>query len=341
MNTTKNTILIPAETMRQCFIDILSKTGYDTGKSKQLADVFTQNSIDGIYTHGINRFARFVEHTKKGVINKDAVPSVVSRSNGIEQWDGNLGPGILNALASTDQSMRLADQYGIGCVALRNTNHWMRAGAYGWRAALKGYIFIGFTNTIANMPPYGAINAKLGNNPLVLAVPYNDTAIVLDMAMSQYSFGSMELKAMNNEMLEVAGGYDEQGNLTTDPAAILRTRSPLAIGYWKGAGLSLLLDIIATVLTGGLATHEISKHSIEYGMSQVFISIDSKRLSNYSSIPVLIENIIEDYKQSVPRDKNKPITYPGERALKNREQNLEKRIPVIQKVWDEIQKINS
>lgn len=341
MNPTQNTILVPAETMRQCFNDILSKTGFATDKSEQLADVFTQNTIDGIYTHGVYRFTRFIEHTKKGVINKDGVPSLVSGSNGIEQWDGNLGPGIVNAIASTDQSMRLADQYGIGCVALRNTNHWMRAGAYGWRAALSGYIFIGFTNTIANMPPYGAINAKLGNNPLVLAVPYNDTAIVLDMAMSQYSFGSMELKAMKNETLEVTGGYDELGNLTTDPAAILKTRNPLAIGYWKGAGLSLLLDILATILTGGLATHEISKRSIEYGMSQVFISINSKGLSNYSSIPVLIENIIADYKQSVPRDKSKIITYPGERVLKNREQNLEKGIPVIQKVWDEIQKLNS
>ena len=341
MNPTQNTILIPAETMRQCFIDILSKTGYATDRSKQLAEVFTQNSVDGIYTHGINRFARFIEHTKMGVIVKDAIPSLVSRSNGIEQWDGNLGPGILNAIASTDQSIRLADQYGIGCVALRNTNHWMGAGTYGWRAALRGYVFIGFTNTIANMPSYRASNAKLGNNPLVLAVPYKDTAIVLDMAMSQYSFGSMELKAMKNEMLEVPGGYDEQGNLTTDPAAILKTRNPLAIGYWKGAGLSLLLDIIATILTGGLATHEISKRSIEYGMSQVFISINSKSLSNYSSIPGLMESIISDYKQSVPRDKHKPVTYPGERALKNRAQNLEKGIPVVQKVWDEIQNINS
>jgi len=340
MSSSQNTILIPAETMQKCFSDVLFKIGFTADKSNQLADVFTQNSIDGIYTHGVNRFARFVEYVQKGVINKDAIPTLTSKSNGIEQWDGNLGPGILNAIASTDRAMQLADQYGIGCVALRNTNHWMRAGAYGWKAALSGYIFIGFTNTIANMPAYGSINAKLGNNPLVIAVPYDDTAIVLDMAMSQYSFGSMELKSMKNEMLEVVGGYDEHGDLTTNPGAILKTRSPLAIGYWKGSGLSLLLDILAAVLCGGLSTHEISKHSIEYGLSQVFISINTKRLSNSSSIPGLIENIIADYKQSIPRHKNEAITYPGERVLRNRQQNLEKGIPVLQKVWDEIQKLN-
>jgi 3-dehydro-L-gulonate 2-dehydrogenase len=189
--------------------------------------------------------------------------------------------------------MKLADEYGIGCVALSNTNHWMRGGAYGWQAAMTGYVFIGFTNTIANMPAHGAINAKLGNNPLVIAMPYNDTAIVLDMAMSQYSFGSMELSAMKNEDLKVYGGYDKGGNLTKNPADILESRRSLPVGYWKGAGLSLLLDLLATVLSGGLPTHEISKRGIEYGLSQVFISIKIKNLPNYSSIPLLIESIIK------------------------------------------------
>jgi 3-dehydro-L-gulonate 2-dehydrogenase len=78
-------------------------------------------------------------------------------------------------------------------MALSNTNHWMRGGAYGWQAHLQVMHLYGFTNTIANMPAHGAIDSKLGNNPLVIALPFNDTAIVLDMAMSQYSFGSMEL----------------------------------------------------------------------------------------------------------------------------------------------------
>jgi 3-dehydro-L-gulonate 2-dehydrogenase len=40
------------------------------------------------------------------------------------------------------------------------------------------------------MPAHGATDARLGNNPLVIALPYSDSAVVLDMAMSQYSFGS-------------------------------------------------------------------------------------------------------------------------------------------------------
>jgi 3-dehydro-L-gulonate 2-dehydrogenase len=336
MSSRQKIIFVTTKEMQQCFKSILLKTGFDEDKAERLATAFTQNSLDGIYTHGVNRFPRFIEYTKNGYVRKDADPSLKSKNNGIEQWDGNLGPGILNAIGSTSQSMKLADEYGIGCVALSNTNHWMRGGAYGWQAAMGGYVFIGFTNTIANMPAYGATDARLGNNPLVIALPYKDTAIVLDMAMSQYSFGSMELSAMKDEMLTVYGGYDKEGNLTKDPKAIIETRRPLPVGYWKGAGLSLLLDLLVTILSAGSSTHEISKRNIEYGLSQVFISINIKNLPNHSSIPTLVNNIINDYKQSVPGTEETIITYPGERVLKNRKQNSENGIPVLKSVWEDI-----
>lgn len=340
MSSQQKIIFVTTKEMQQCFTSILLRTGFGEDKAERLATAFTQNSLDGIYTHGVNRFPRFIEYTKNGYVKIDAEPSLNSKNNGIEQWDGNLGPGILNAMTATNRSINLADEFGIGCVALRNTNHWMRGGAYGWQAATAGYAFIGFTNTMANMPAHGAIDTRLGNNPIVLALPYKDSCIVLDMAMSQYSFGGMEMSAMKNESLQVYGGYDPEGNLTKDPASIIKSRRPLPVGYWKGAGLSLLLDLLAAVLSAGLSTHEISKRNIEYGMSQVFISINIKKLPNHSSIPVLIDNIITDYKQSVPEAEHVLISYPGERVLNNRRRNSENGIPVIKQVWDEILNLN-
>jgi 3-dehydro-L-gulonate 2-dehydrogenase len=335
----RNTILIQAAEMQLYFEKILKKNGFQKNTALQLASAFTENSVDGVYTHAVNRFPRFIEYVQKGYIKIDAVPSLKSKSNSVEQWDGNLGPGILNAVFATDQCIKLADENGIGCVALSNTNHWMRGGRYGWQAAKAGCVFIGWTNTIANMPAWGAKDPKLGNNPLVIALPYNDDAIVLDMAMSQYSFGAMEMSVLKNEKLSVTGGFDSDGNLTNDPAAILKSKRPVPIGYWKGAGLSLLLDILAATLSGGLSTHEISKKETEYSLSQVFIAINLKKMPHYSSVPAIIENIIADYKQSMPQGGNSVITYPGERVLRTRKQNLEQGIPVIREVWDQILKL--
>ena len=305
-------------------------------KALQCAEIFTNNSVDGVYTHGVNRFSTFVKMIDDGFVKPNNFPSLKSKHAGIEQWEGNLGAGPLNAIHATDTAIKLSQQYGIGCVALSNTNHWMRGGAYGWHAAKKGFIFIGWTNTIANLPAWGAIDNRLGNNPLVLAVPFKDEAIVLDMAMSQYSFGSLHQAKMKDEKLLVDGGYDIGGQLTKDPFEIITSKRPLPIGYWKGAGLSLLLDILATILSGGLSTKEISNNEIEFSLSQVFIAINISKLKNHSSIPGMIENIINDYHQSATQDEENKILFPGERVLATRKNNLANGIPVIKSIWEAI-----
>ncbi len=329
-------IKVPAAEMQETFLKILEKIGFTREKALACADVFTENSVDGVYTHGVNRFPRFVEYTKVGLVIPDAEPTRTGGFGGLEQWDGNLGPGPLNAIFATNRATQLAKENGIGCVSMCNTNHWMRGGFYGWQAAKKGCIFIGWTNTIANMPAWGAIDAKLGNNPLVFAVPYEREAIVLDMAMSQYSYGALELYKIKKQPLPVQGGYDKDGKLTNDPSAILESQRVLPIGYWKGAGLSFLLDVLATVLSGGNSTSQVTAKGTEYAVSQVFVAIDPTHLHNYKTISSAIQQILEDYHQSVPQDASEKILYPGERVLDTRRKNIEHGVPVSKDIWDSI-----
>ena len=325
--------------MKERFTGILLKQGFTKDRALQCAVHFTDNSVDGIYTHGVNRFPRFVQYIKEGFVKVEATPALENTCGGIQQWSGNLGPGILNALHATETVIGLAKQHGIGCVALRNTNHWMRGGTYGWLAAKAGYVFIAWTNTTANMPAWGAKDTRLGNNPLVMALPFNEEAIVLDMAMSQYSYGGLELSSMKNETLSVYGGFDTEGTLTKNPAAILASNRPIPMGYWKGSGLALLLDLLATILSGGLATHEISTREGEYDLSQVFIGIDISKLGDHSNIAKVVQEIIDDYHRSVPAGESKKILYPGERVLLTRKNNSANGIPVIKEVWDEIRQL--
>lgn len=328
-------LLIPAGEMCTVFSGILMRLGFSGQKAGQCAEVFTANSVDGVYTHGVNRFPRFVSYVKKGYVHINAAPTLSGGFGSMEQWNGNLGPGISNAIAATERAMELANKNGIGFIGLANTNHWMRGGYYGWQAAKKGFVFIGWSNTIANMPAWNALDNRLGNNPLVVALPFKSEAIVLDMAMSQFSFGTLEQAAMRKEALPVVGGFDKNGEVSKDPAAIMESGRVMPVGYWKGAGLSLLLDLLAAVFSGGVATHEIGKLEAEYALSQVFICIDLARLPNHSAIASVVGNIIADYKQSV-RVAGKEISYPGEGVLNRRKKNSEAGIPVLKKVWDDI-----
>ncbi|MEO5602140.1 MAG: 3-dehydro-L-gulonate 2-dehydrogenase [Cyclobacteriaceae bacterium] len=330
------TILLPYSEIESALYQILLQHGLSDTRAKMLAEVFTSNTLDGVYSHGVNRFTKFIQYLKLGYIKADASPVCKNKMGSMEQWDGQSGPGPINAIASVDRAMELARQYGMGCVSLSNTNHWLRGGTYGWQAAKAGFVYIAWSNTIANMPAWGATDPKLGNNPLIIAVPHEGEAIVLDMALSQYSFGALEIKKQKKEMLPIPGGYDKKGNLTTDPAAIMESWRPLPIGYWKGAGLSLLLDVLATILSGGLSTSQISQQKFETNLSQIFIAIDISKLYNYSTIATAIQQIVDDYHASIPEKAGTKIRYPGEQVLAVRKENSEKGIPVLRKTWEEV-----
>lgn len=331
-----NKIYIPLETLQETLAQILLKHGFTSEKAVKCAAVFVQNSLEGVYSHGVNRFPRFVRYIRKGYIDVNAAPSLVNAVGAAEQWNGNLGPGPLNATLATERAMQLAEANGIGMVTLAHTNHWMRGGTYGWQAARRGFVFLGWTNTEANMPAWGGKNKKTGNNPLVFAVPFGEEAIVLDMALSQFSFGTMENSALEGKKLSVPGGFDCNGQLTDSPSEILTSRRPLPVGYWKGSGLSLLLDILAAILSGGKSTSEVSKHPDEVGVSQVFIAISLQKLHNFPAIQHTITGIINDFLHSEPAGNGFPVRYPGQRVVETRRENQAQGIPVNRKVWEEI-----
>src|SRR5262245_45606299 len=258
-------------------VRVLTALGFSEARARGSATLFTETQLDGVASHGLNRFPRFVKQVRAGVVNVNAEPRRVASFGPWEQWDGNLGPGNLNATAATSRAIALSREHGLGLVALAHTNHWMRGGTYGWQAALAGFAFTASTNTPPNLPPWGTRSSKLGNNPLIIALPRDHAPVVLDMAMSQFSYGKMERLQLRGEPLPFPGGYDENGKLTTDPGAILRTWRALPIGYWKGASLALVLDLLAAVLSGGQTTHEIGQQKEESGLSQVFLVIDVNR----------------------------------------------------------------
>jgi 3-dehydro-L-gulonate 2-dehydrogenase len=336
MESTERNIRISSEKMKSEFLRILLDHGFEQKKAEKCAEIFTLNSLEGVYSHGVNRFSRFVKNIKEGFIKPDAVPSLSHRSGSLEQWDGNLGPGPLNASFATERVMELALETGIGLLGLANTNHWMRGGTYGWQAARKGFVFISWTNTCQNMPAWGAKDPRLGNNPFVFAVPYNNEAIVLDFAMSLFSYGKMETFKNEGRKLPYPGGFNRKNELTDDPDEILHSWRPLPLGYWKGASLSLMLDILAATLSGGLSTHQIKSCVSESSISQVFIAINLKCLKNYPSIQNTIDLIIKDLKNSDPESESSKVRYPGESVAQIRNENLRKGIPVNTGIWKKI-----
>lgn len=304
----------------------------------ECARLFSEATLDGVYTHGLERFPRFASYLEKSWVRAGARPSLVAGLGAWERWDGNLGPGNLNAQAAMARAVTLAKTNGMGCVALANTNHWMRGGQYGLQAADSGCLGLCWTNTKPNLPAWGSREAILGNNPLVICVPREGGHVLLDMAMSQFSYGKLEAYAAQGEELPVEGGYDMEGRLTRDPAAILASLRPLPVGFWKGSGLSLLLDLMGTILSGGESVGGLGKRGEEYGLSQVFIAFDPA-LAGSSGGAAAVEEMEARVRGASPAEGFEGVSFPGERRIAIRAQNLALGLPLRQGLLTELRSL--
>jgi 3-dehydro-L-gulonate 2-dehydrogenase len=304
---------VPFTELASTLAAILVRIGFDPNRAEHCARLFAETTRDGVYSHGVERFPRFLEMICNGTVDIHATPECTQQFGALERWDGHRGPGNLNAWASMARAIELSADHGIGCVALANTNHWMRGGSYGWQAADAGVIGVCWTNTLANLPPWGASVPALGNNPLIIAVPRPAGHVVLDVAMSQFSYGALATYRRTGHPLPVDGGFDAEGHLTRDPAAIM-------------------LDMVAALLSGGLATHQIPTEPVkETGLSQIFLALNLAKLQPTEASAQAADAIVDSLLAS-----GASVRYPGQQVLKTRAENLALGLPVREELWDNL-----
>jgi 3-dehydro-L-gulonate 2-dehydrogenase len=317
-------VIVAYQALSDTLTRALEQVGLEANRARHCAQIIADSTRDGVPSHGLNLFPRLIAMIRSGVVDTAAQVRRVSAAGGLERWDGQHGVGALNAWDAMDGAIACARAHGIGCVALANTNHWMRGGTYGWQAADAGMIGLCWTNTLPNLPPWGLDEPRIGNNPLVIALPRPEGHLVLDMALSQFSYGALAAYRARGEMLPVPGGFDVSGAITHDPAAIEASRRPLPIGFWKGTGLSIMLDAIAASLAAGRATHQISAApEQETNLSQVFIAIDAAALGGAEEVGRIADALISDLR----------TRYPGQRTLAARRQHTRDGIPVDDTAW--------
>ena len=310
----------------------------DHETAERFAEVFAGNSLDGVYSHGMNRFPRYLGDMSSGLCDAKVTEAErISGLGGLEVWDAHFGVGPLIAQQMAQRAIELAKTHGIACVALRNNSHWLRAGRYGLMMADAGMMGICMTNTCMNLTAYGAMEPSTGNNPVTFAIPRKAGSLVMDMAVSQYAFGKLEIMAQEGGMLDTACGYDLEGNLTNDPKKITESKLMMPMALWKGSALSIMIDLMTSMLSLGRTSLKIGDPSEdEAGMSQMFICMNPAAVVDMDKAEEQMEKTIEFLNALEPMPGMSPVRAPGQNLDKTRARNLERGIPVTEETWQKI-----
>ena len=306
--------------------------------AKRFAEIFAGNSLDGVYSHGMNRYPRYLSDMESDLCDAKVTQAErVSGLGGLEVWDAHFGVGPLIAQQMAERAIELARTHGIACVALRNNSHWLRAGRYGLMMADAGMMGLCMTNTCMNLVAYGAKEPSTGNNPITIAIPRRAGSLVMDMAVSQYAFGKLEIMAQEGGMLDTQCGYDTDGNLTNDPKKIVESGLMTPMALWKGSALSIMIDLMVSMLSQGRTSLAIGTPAdVEKGMSQMFVCMNPAAVIDMDKAEAQMEKTIAFLNSLEPKDGVHGVHAPGENLEKTRARNRECGIPVTEDTWQKI-----
>lgn len=302
----------------------------------RFVDGLVDADLRGHWSHGVVRVPPYVRALAAGVVNPAPRVEAVRRFGATALLDGDNGHGVVIGQVATDRAVDLAGRHGVGIVAVRNSNHTGMLATHVLRAASRDMIGYFTSNAPAIMAPHGGREPRMGNAPFAYAIPRRaGDPIVLDMASSQVARGRVRMHADRGEPIPEGWAIDERGVPTTDAAAAMRGSVVPMAGY-KGYGIALVSEILASVLPGASLSLEMPRAFLEAGSSMLdswgsghlAMAINVEAFADPEEFKAGVDRLVTCLKETPPAEGVDSILVPGEPEWIRRRHRIRHGIPL-------------
>jgi (2R)-3-sulfolactate dehydrogenase (NADP+) len=238
-----------AEVHRAAY-DALRASRTSEPNARHVAQSVVQAEAEGIRSHGLLRVPTYCEHAQCGKVDGQALPTVERARAAVwiaDARDGFAHPAIAAGLT---RLVPEAKQCGVAVLAIKNSYNCGVVGHHAERLAEQGLVALICANTPAAIAPWGGNKPLFGTNPIAFAAPRaGEPPLVIDQSASVVARGEVMLRATQGREIPLDWALDADGKPTSDPKAALAGSMQPAGGY-KGAGLALMVEVLAAALTG-------------------------------------------------------------------------------------------
>jgi len=243
-----DTVTVRAAHLRELLRRIFRAAGFSDAHALIEAEVLAWANLRGVESHGIFRVPRYVAAIRDGEINPRPDIRVVAGAGASSIIDADRSAGPIAMTFGMDHALALARRHSVGWALIRNTTHTGPMGYYARAAAAHGMIGIVASASRPIMAYHGTRSPTVSTNPIAIAVPQGSAApLVLDMATAAIAWGKLSQARQSASPLPANVALDAEGNVTTDPR---RAALPLPLAGAKGAGLSLMIECLVSLLAG-------------------------------------------------------------------------------------------
>ena len=247
------------KTLREIGYELFEAAGCRKEDSHAVVDHIVESNLFGHDSHGVMRYAEYLRALREGRFHPRATPEVLADRPCTAVVDAKGALGQIGANFAANLAVKKARESGLATIALRNTSHIGRVGAYPLQVARQGLIGLVFVNAGRlgyQIAPFGGIDGRLSTNPLAFAAPRRQAdPILVDMTTSMVAEGKIRVAMNQGRPLPPGWIIDSQGLPSTDPLKF-KGDPPGAIlplggtaGH-KGYGLSIMVELLGGALSG-------------------------------------------------------------------------------------------
>ena len=333
----------PAGGLHTFAVRVLERAGARPEDARLVADGLVAADLRGVHTHGVLRLGIYVTRLEHGSFRSDATMAVVQDRGPVVLVDAGHGLGIAMAMRAMDLAIERARRHGVGVVGVRRSSHCGMLAHLAMRAVIDRMIGVALSNADAQVAPWGARSRLLGTNPLAVAVPAGaEPPLVLDMATSVVPHSRIQAAAAKGERIPVGWALDAEGRPTESPQDALRG-ALLTFGGAKGSGLSLMIDVLAGLLTGALPGSEITplyeRLDAHQGLGHVLAALSVDAFGPAEAFAARVDDLIRQVRALPPSEGSLRPFVPGEIEHLRAEEYARHGIPLPPQVRDEIERL--
>jgi LDH2 family malate/lactate/ureidoglycolate dehydrogenase len=316
-----------ASLLKDATADLLRRNGVDDVQAGCVARNLVWSELVGRPNFGLERLPIHLERVKHGLISCPCSLRFEARSETIALLDGGAGFGHYTGELAMRRAVELASSQGIGAVAVRNSNFFGMGAYFVQLAAEAGVLGLAMSNSFPKVAAHGGLKPVLGTNPFAFGAPRRDgRSLLVDMATSALAGSTVREHIERDVPLPEGLAIDDACAPITDPRKVEQGALLPAAGA-KGFALSLMVEILAGVLTGAGVADGVRSMYKDYSRpgnnGHFFIALDIQRFMPIESYYERMEGLVALLKASNPKSE---VLLPGEIRWLNYDENMKRGI---------------
>jgi uncharacterized oxidoreductase len=336
--------IIAAESLRAVVHAMCKAAGSDDYEAELVAENLVMANLSGHDSHGVGMLPAYFDNLHAGGLKVNQHAEVVRDEGAVMVIDGNAGFGQVIGKESMDIAIARAKERGVCVLAIRNSHHLCRIGAWAEQCAAAGLVSIHHTNVTGHggiVAPFRGSDGRYVTNPYTAVMPAtaNNPATLLDFATSFVAAG--KIRVARNKGVEAPEGalIDHTGKPTRDPNVLYEEPKGAltSFGAHKGYGMALINELFAGVLSGGGTCRPESIRDPSATINcMLTVVIDPMRLVSQAFFNSETDATIAHVKASPPSNPAEPVLVPGDPERATRVERGAKGIDVDPETWSQI-----